>query len=142
MDYQGFYRHVRDLFNDRWTATPVVFPNEPAPPFEPVGDQGSASYPAAMLLVDFNDETAAFGTFATTHEIDGTVVVTICVEAGAGEDRLFDLFDSLVSMFETYGDSSADSLQFLVARLGGMVAFEDLPLFGREAHFPFKRFQE
>jgi hypothetical protein len=141
MDYQAFYRHVRLMFSNNWTSSPVVWPNEPMQPFEPVGDQGSASYPASMLLVDFNDEQADFGTFDGTDQVDGSLVVTICVEAGAGEDKLFDLFDRLKAMFATYGDSSTDALQFLVPRLGGMVAFEDLPLFGREAHFPFKRWE-
>jgi len=141
MDYQAFYRHCRDLFQDRWSDCHVVWPNEPMQPFEPIGDQAGSGYPARMLLLDFNDEQADFGVFSGTDQVDGTLVVTICVEAGAGEDKVFDRFDSLKTMCATYGDSSGDQLQFLVPRLGGMVAFEDLPLFGREAHFPFKRWE-
>lgn len=137
MDYQGLYRHVRDLFVTHWTASPFVFANESQDiPVTPVGDKDAAAYPACWVDVATEFVEAEYLTYADSS-CDGFVRLTFWVENGAGEDRIFDLADTVRAMFATNGDVASD-VEFFELRTVNTLEIEDAPFFGREFHIPFK----
>jgi len=144
MDYEALYQHVRDLFGDHWSdnaATPILFANEAedGPPRTPVADTDPA-YPARWIEVELLIGQAEFLTFADS-EIDGAVRLTIWVQEGSGEKKLFGLLKDLRTLFATYGDS-AGGVQFMEPLLQDAFFLEDASFYGRECLVPFTNFQD
>jgi len=116
-----------------FTSAPVLWPSGQLEPPQPTSPP---ALPAAFVNVEVEYSGAELADFAGGVRIDGEVVCEVWSERRAGDDRVRDLVDALVTLFKS-GDGSG--VQFLAPRPSGASVTE--VWYGRGLRVPFVRWE-